>query len=115
MLTVAEIYACDEPLVKPRGKGFIKQFHHFTYHSEGILICKTKKGDDEIEVYCEMVQAEEKIRDKFACGVCGDPQDFINDAGRSWVQCDVCDQWVHYDCTDFDEKVENDFYCSYCS
>ena len=39
-----EIDACDEENVKPIGKGFIRNYHHFTYRGAGVVACRYIKG-----------------------------------------------------------------------
>jgi hypothetical protein len=43
-LTAERIQECDEDIVKPTGKGFIKQYHHFTYVSAGVIKCQYIRG-----------------------------------------------------------------------
>lgn len=33
---------------------------------------------------------------------------------RSWVQCDLCDQWLHADCSEIPVVTDDDFYCDKC-
>lgn len=44
LLEAAQINACDEENVKPVGKGFIRNYHHFTYQSAGVVACSYIKG-----------------------------------------------------------------------
>lgn len=44
LLEAAQIDGCDEENVKPVGKGFIRNYHHFTYRSPGIVACSYIKG-----------------------------------------------------------------------
>jgi hypothetical protein len=46
-LSAERIQECDEDIVKPTGKGFIKQYHHFTYVSAGVLKCQYIRGQGE--------------------------------------------------------------------
>lgn len=43
-LSAELIQECDEDIVKPTGKGFIKQYHHFTYVSAGVIKCQYIRG-----------------------------------------------------------------------
>lgn len=43
-LTAAEVNNCDEDVVKPVGKGFVRQFHHFKYAGPGVVLCQYVKG-----------------------------------------------------------------------
>jgi hypothetical protein len=46
-LSAEDVEACDEDIVKPVGKPFIKKYHHFAYQSVGVLKCKHIKGEGE--------------------------------------------------------------------
>lgn len=39
-----QIDACDEENVKSIGRGFIRNYHHFTYRGAGVIACKYIKG-----------------------------------------------------------------------
>lgn len=44
LLEAHQIDACEEDYVKAIGKGFIRQYHHFTYPSPGVVACLYVKG-----------------------------------------------------------------------
>lgn len=44
LLEAAQIDACDEDLVKPEKRGFIRKYHHFTYPEPGVVACQYVKG-----------------------------------------------------------------------
>lgn len=44
LLEPAQIDGCDEENVKPVGKGFIRNYHHFSYRGTGVLACQYIKG-----------------------------------------------------------------------
>lgn len=48
-LAAETIQECDEDIVKPIGKGFIKSYHHFTYVSMGVLKCQYIRGQGQYE------------------------------------------------------------------
>src|ERR1700744_6436572 len=39
-LSANEVNDADEDIVKPVGKGFVRQFHHFKYAGEGVVLCQ---------------------------------------------------------------------------
>lgn len=43
-LTPEEIEACDEDVAKPKGKGWIKKYHHFSYDKPGVINCQYVRG-----------------------------------------------------------------------
>lgn len=43
-LSANEVNDSDEDIVKPVGKGFVRQFHHFKYAGEGVVLCQYIKG-----------------------------------------------------------------------
>lgn len=44
ILEADQIDACDEENVKSIGKGFIRNYHHFTYCGAGVVACRYIKG-----------------------------------------------------------------------
>jgi len=43
-LSAKEVNDNDEDIVKPVGKGFVRQFHHFKYAGPGVVLCQYIKG-----------------------------------------------------------------------
>ena len=43
-LSSKEVNDADEDIVKPVGKGFVRQFHHFKYAGPGVVLCQYIKG-----------------------------------------------------------------------
>lgn len=55
LLDADQIYACDEANVKAVGKGFIRNYHHFTYPSPGTVACQYIKGEGPYVIH-KMIQ-----------------------------------------------------------
>jgi hypothetical protein len=45
ILTPEQIEVCDEDIAKPKGKGFIKKYHHFSYGKPGVINCQFIRGE----------------------------------------------------------------------
>ena len=46
-----QIAACDEENVKSVGKGFIRNYHHFSYRGAGVVACRYIKGDGDYVIH----------------------------------------------------------------
>ena len=44
---------------------------------------------------------------------CGIEQENYDD-GKAMVQCCICEDWSHIDCTEYDPEKGGDFICSWC-
>ena len=44
LLEAAQIDDCDEDIVRPVGKGFIRKYHHFSYAGAGVVLCRYIRG-----------------------------------------------------------------------
>lgn len=51
ILKAEQIDACDEDNVKSIGKGFIRNYHHFSYRGAGILACRYIKGSGDYSIH----------------------------------------------------------------
>ena len=56
-LSAKEVNDADEDIVKPVGKGFVRQFHHFKYAGPGVVLCQYIKGKG-VSVRKEMSQSK---------------------------------------------------------
>lgn len=56
-LSAKEVNDADEDIVKPVGKGFVRQFHHFKYAGPGVVLCRYIKGQGPV-VRKEMSQSK---------------------------------------------------------
>lgn len=131
MLEPAQIDDCDEENVKPVGKGFIRDYHHFSYRSPGVVACSYIKGGDYvlhkmkqgagtlnelIEFKCAYVTTLADIcsvyrlvsltMQKKLCGECGNP--YENDVEVEWFRCNGCRQWYHGECIDLSASAADD-------
>jgi hypothetical protein len=122
-LSAETIQECDEDIVKPTGKGFIKQYHHFTYVSAGVLKCQYIRGKGEYQQHTLQQQKGMILHHSLysisgvraqldLCGICGDSED-ANEGYRSWIECDKCDQWFHCDCVELWEATDDEDYSDY--
>jgi len=117
VLTSEDICKNDEKIVKPVGESFIKRYHHFTYPAPGVVNCRYVKGKGD---YFKHEMRQEGMKScKEYCGICGDEDDPINDKGRTWIECETCNQWFHCDCLQVDEDIIEDefkftFHCDEC-
>ena len=57
---------------------------------------------------------EEKNQRSVFCLVCKDPYIKYTEEIEKWIQCDVCNGWVHFVCADIDEEPEK-FLCDHCA
>lgn len=131
-LTAEQIEECDEDIAKPKGKGWVKQYHHFSYAKPGVINCQYVRGKGAYQTH-QIVQIEginllklllfnlvgvreESLAD---CGFCGCGDEFDDD-GADWVECEKCSQWYHCACLgiDFDDEDRDDisffFECDKC-
>lgn len=105
MLEPAQIDDCDEENVKPVGKGFIRDYHHFSYRSPGVVACSYIKGGD--YVLHKMKQGAVSLTmQKKLCGECGNP--YENDVEVEWFRCNGCRQWYHGECIDLSASAADD-------
>ena len=47
------------------------------------------------------------------CTICRDPYIECTEEVERWIQCDICDGWVHFVCAGLQEEPEN-FVCEHC-
>lgn len=89
----------------------MKKYHHFKYERAGELKCQYVRGEGDYQVH-KMKQLAGVRKGKDICGVCGDDEDPEAESGRTWVECEKCEQWYHCDCIDFelDDNAEASYF-----
>jgi hypothetical protein len=109
-LTAERIQECDEDIVKPTGKGFIKQYHHFTYVSAGVIKCQYIRGQGDYKQHtlnqqigmvsesilrCWILGVRSELE---LCGICGDSEDTQHEdfpcLGRMWQMRSMASLWL---------------------